>query len=159
MLTFRCTYYVLSTLIYPFIPLTNTYWLSQIHYVPDLVLSTGYTVVSVTVKASLVAQMVRHLPAMQEVWVHSLGWEEPLEKGMAIRSGILAWRIPWTEETGGLQSMGLLRVRLALSISNKQGKYCLIVYCIKCYEGREFRHCEGTVKGHDFRWSGRSIGL
>ena len=160
MLTFRCTYYVLSTLIYPFIPLTNTYWLSQIHYVPDLVLSTGYTMVSVTVKASLVAQMVRNLPAMQEVWVHSLGWEEPLEKGMAIRSDILAWRIPWTEETGGLQSIGLLRVwRLTLSISNKQGKYCLIVYCIKCYEGREFGHCEGTVKGHDFRRSGRSIGL
>ena len=106
MLTFRCTYYVLSTLIYPFIPLTNTYWLSQIHYVPDLVLSTGYTVGSVTVKASLVAQMVRHLPAMQEVWVHSLGWEEPLEKGMAIRSGILAWRIPWTEETGGYSLWG-----------------------------------------------------
>ena len=102
MLTFQCTYYVLSTLIYPFIPLTNTYWLSQIHYVPDLVLSTGYTVGSVTVKASLVAQMVRHLPAMQEVWVHSLGWEEPLEKEKATHASILTWTIPWIEEPGRL---------------------------------------------------------
>ena len=43
---------------------------------------------------------------MQETQVHSLGWEEPLEKGMAIHSSILAWRIPWTEEPGGLESMG-----------------------------------------------------
>ena len=147
---------MLSALTYPSIPLTNTYWLSQIHNVPDLALSTGYTMVSVTVKASLVAQMVRNLPAMQEIWVQSLGWEEPLEKGMATHSAILAWRIPWTDEIGGLQSIGLPRVgRLTLSVSNKQGKYCLIVYCTKCYEGREFGHCEGTVKGHDLRWSGR----
>ena len=56
--------------------------------------------------ASLVA-----LPAMQETWVRSLGWENPLEKGMATHPSILAWRIPWTEELGGLQSMGLQRVR------------------------------------------------
>ena len=45
---------------------------------------------------SLVAQMVKNLPAVQETWVRSLGWEEPLEKGMAIHSSILAWKIPWT---------------------------------------------------------------
>ena len=48
---------------------------------------------------------------MQETRVRSLGWEDPLEKGMATHSSILAWRIPWTEEPGGLQSMGLQRVR------------------------------------------------
>ena len=53
-----------------------------------------------------VAQMVKNLPATQETWVQSLGWEDPLEKGMATHSSILAWRIPWTEEPGGLQSMG-----------------------------------------------------
>ena len=60
--------------------------------------------------ASLVAQTVKNLPAMWETWIRSLGWEDPLEKGMATRSGILAWRIPWTVEPGRLQSMGLQRV-------------------------------------------------
>ena len=55
-------------------------------------------------------QMVKNLPAMQETWVQSLGQEDPLEKGMARHTSILAWRIPWTEEHGGLQSMGLQRV-------------------------------------------------
>ena len=59
---------------------------------------------------SLVAQMVKNLPAMQETWVLSLGWEDLLEKGMATHSSILAWRIPWTEKPGGPQSMGLQRV-------------------------------------------------
>ena len=62
-------------------------------------------------RASLVAQKVKNLPAMQENWVLSLNQEEPLEKGMATLSSILAWEIPWTEEPGGLQSMGLQRVR------------------------------------------------
>ena len=52
--------------------------------------------------ASLVAQLVKNLPAMQETWVQSLGWEDPLEKEMAIHSSILAWRIPRTEKPGGL---------------------------------------------------------
>ena len=56
--------------------------------------------------ASLVAQRVKSLPTMQKTWVQSLGWENPLEKGMATHSGILAWRIKWTEEPKGLQSMG-----------------------------------------------------
>ena len=57
-----------------------------------------------------IAQMVKNLPAMQEIWVRSLGWEDPLEKEMATPSNILAWRKPWTEEPGGLQSMGSQRV-------------------------------------------------
>ena len=56
------------------------------------------------------AQMVKRLPAMQETGVWSLGWEDPLEKEMATHSSILAWKIPWTEEPGRLQSMGLQRV-------------------------------------------------
>ena len=62
-------------------------------------------------RASLVAQRVKCLPAMQETWVRSLGQEDPLEKEMASHSSLLGWRIPWTEEPGGLQSMGSQRVR------------------------------------------------
>ena len=54
--------------------------------------------------------MVKNLPAMWETWLPSLGQDDPLEKGTATHSSILAWRIPWTEEPGGLQSMGLQRV-------------------------------------------------
>ena len=60
--------------------------------------------------ASLVAQKLKRLPAMWETWVRSLGPEDPLEKEMATHSSILAWRIPWKEEPGGLQSMGSQRV-------------------------------------------------
>ena len=56
------------------------------------------------------AQTVKNLPAVQETQAQFLGWEDPLEKGMATHSGVLAWRIPWTEEPGGLQSMRLQRV-------------------------------------------------
>ena len=55
---------------------------------------------------SLVAQIVERLPIMWETWVQSLGWEDPLEKAMATHSSTLAWKIPWTEECGRLQSMG-----------------------------------------------------
>ena len=57
------------------------------------------------------AQIVENLPAMRKTWVPFLDWEEPLEKGMATHSSILAWRIPWTEEPGRLQSMGSKRIR------------------------------------------------
>ena len=69
--------------------------------------------------ASLVLQRLKHLPAMRETWVRSLGQEDPLEKEMATHSSILAWRIPWTEESGGLQSVGSQRVGhdLATSLS------------------------------------------
>ena len=62
-------------------------------------------------RASLVPQMVKNLSAVYENWVRSLGWEDPLEKGMATLSIILAWRTPWTKEPGGLQSMGSQRIR------------------------------------------------
>ena len=62
-------------------------------------------------RAFLVALKVKNLPAMQETRVRSLGQEDPLEMGMATHSGIFAWRIPWTEEPGELQSMGFRRVR------------------------------------------------
>ena len=59
---------------------------------------------------SLMAQGVKNPPAMQEMWVQSLGWEDPLEEEMVTRSSILAWEIPWTEEPSRLKSMGLQRV-------------------------------------------------
>ena len=62
-------------------------------------------------KPSLVAQLVQNLPAVQETWVRSLGWEDPLEKEMATHSSILAWKISWVEEPGRLQSMWSQRVR------------------------------------------------
>ena len=55
--------------------------------------------------------MIKNLPAIQETQVPFLGWEHPLQKGMVIHSSILAWRIPWTEEPGGLHSVGLQKVR------------------------------------------------
>ena len=60
---------------------------------------------------ALGAQMAKNPPAMRETWVRSLCWKDPLEKGSATHSSIVAWRIPWTEEPGRLQSMGLQRVR------------------------------------------------
>ena len=66
--------------------------------------------IGISIEASLVAQRVKNLHAMWETQVRSLGWEDPLQKGMATHSSILAWRIPWTEEPGGLQSTGSRRV-------------------------------------------------
>ena len=69
-------------------------------------------------RPSLVAQRLKHLPAMRETWVRSLGWEDPLEESMATHSSILAWRIPWTEELGGLQFTGSQRVGHDLAIKH-----------------------------------------
>ena len=66
-----------------------------------------YCPMAMMIRASLVAQMVKNLPAMWETWVGSLVWEDPLEEGMATHSSILAWRTPWMEEPGGPQSKGL----------------------------------------------------
>ena len=66
---------------------------------------------STTVLFPLVVQLLKNPPAMRETWVQSLGWEVPLERGMAAHSCVLAWRIPWTEEPGGLQSMWRQRDR------------------------------------------------
>ena len=75
--------------------------------VGKLILKVG----TIIIWASLVAQTVKNLPAMQEIEVQSLDWEDPLEKGMATHSSILTRIIPWTEEPGGLQSIGLQRLR------------------------------------------------
>ena len=69
-----------------------------------------YTIEYYSVMAFLVAQMVKNLPAKQETQVRSLGWEDPLARGMATHSSVFGWRIPWTEELGRLQFMGSLRV-------------------------------------------------
>ena len=69
------------------------------------------------------AQQVKNLPAKQEtqeMWVRSLGWEDPLEEEMATHSSILAWRIPWMEEPGGLQSIASQRVRYDLTTKHQQ---------------------------------------
>ena len=80
--------------------------------------------------ASLVAQTVKHLPAMQETWVPSLGQEDPLEKEMATQSSTLAWKIPWTEKPGGLQSMGLQRIRHNRVTSFLLLEYSKTFYCV-----------------------------
>ena len=74
-------------------------------------LSRGWRKISAGVWASLVAQTVKNLPAVEETRVRSLVWENPLEKGMATHSSFLAWRIPWPEEPGRLQPIGLQRIR------------------------------------------------
>ena len=78
---------------------------------PQLVVIHAVKGFGIVNKASLVALTVKSLPPIWETWVWSLGWEDPLEKGMATHSGTLAWKILWTEECGGPQSMGLQRVR------------------------------------------------
>ena len=71
--------------------------------------------------------MVKNPSAVQETWVRSLGWEDPLEEGKATHSSILAWRIPWTEEPGGLQSMGWQRVRQDWETSTTHS--CFPMFC------------------------------
>ena len=79
--------------------------------------------------------MIRNLPAMRETQVQPLGWEDPLEKGMAAHFSVLAWRIPWTEEPGGLQSMGSQRATdpmtegLTLSLCFHMLKLASVVFC------------------------------
>ena len=77
---------------------------------------------------------IKNLPAMQETQVQSLGQEDPLEEGMASYSSILARRIPWTEEPGGLQFLGLQRVRLNLASMHGHTSYFLFVFCFFCFE-------------------------
>ena len=83
------------------------------------------------------AQLVKNLPAMQETQLQSLGWENPLEKEMATHSSILAWRIPWTEEPGGLQFMELQRIGHAFHFS-KGGKIGIFTFS---YAHIEFTCC------------------
>ena len=74
--------------------------------------------------------MVKNLPAVQEMRVQFLSWEDPLEKGMTTHSSVLAWRIPWAEEPGGLQSMGSPKSRTQPTLSLLLLSLCLIVYVI-----------------------------
>ena len=80
----------------------------HVYYLQGIVLNVK--VIWVLLGASLVAQRLKRVPAMRETRVRSLGWEDPLEKEMATHSSTLAWRIPWREEPGRLQSMGSQRV-------------------------------------------------
>ena len=88
--------------------------------------------------ASLVTQMVKHLPTMQETWVRSLGWEDPLEKEMATHSSTLAWKIPWTKEPGRLQSMESQRVQppntyvdhMYFLLTSFLGIICMLTLCM-----------------------------
>ena len=79
---------------------------------------------------TLVAQLVKNLPAVRETWVRSLGWENPLEKGTATHSSILAWEIPWTDELGGLQSRILEWVSVPSSRGISQPRDRTQVSCI-----------------------------
>ena len=88
----------------------------------------NYTYLFLTVQASLVAQTVKNLPTRQETWVQSLGQEDPLEMGMVTHSSILAWRIPWTEEPGWLQSIGLQRLKQLVRMHNSS-KVILFIVC------------------------------
>ena len=88
-------------------------------------------------RASLVAQLVKNLPAMWETWVQSLGWEDPMEKGTATHFSILVWRIPKTEEPGMLQSLGSQRVRhnwaTFISLTLTGVRWCfVVVFCCCC---------------------------
>ena len=83
---------------------------NKVHYKATIIQTMWFLQKDILKWASLVAQTVEHLPAVRETQVRSLGWEDPLEKEMATHSSILAWRIPWTEEPGGLQSTGSQRV-------------------------------------------------
>ena len=88
-------------------------------------MTTNNKLFSIYYGVRVLAQRVKHLPAKQETWVRSLGQEDPLEKEMATHSSILAWKIPWTEKPGRLQSVGSQRVRYdcvtSLSLSWGQG--------------------------------------
>ena len=80
-----------------------------------------------------VVQMVKHLPAVREIQVRSLGWEDPLEKEMATHSSTHAWKIPWTEEPGGLQSMVSQRVRHDSDFTFTFRKYLLFCFTSQSY--------------------------
>ena len=74
-----------------------------------------------------ITQSVKNLPAMQETWVRFLGWEDPLDKEMAIHSSIIAWKVPWIEEPGGLQSMGSQRVGHDLATKPLPPSYLFVI--------------------------------
>ena len=91
------------------------------------------------------AQMVKNLPTMWETWVQSLGWEDALEEGMATHPSILAWRIPWTEEPGGLQSMQLQRVGHNLATEQEQQKFNKFLIFIKMDKNLIYRQAASRL--------------
>jgi len=111
--------------------------------------------------ASLEAQKVKNLPAVQETRVGSLGWEDPLKKGMATHSSILAWRIPQTEEPGRLQSMGVTKSQTQLSdifftfTSHDQNLLCLLrtlLYALHSHSiTYTFEKTENVLKSGSYR--------
>ena len=119
---FSLQYFSTKGLIYPLMHLeknhlgTPTTWMWMKHnrkcLLNDVLICPRvfWVCLSKGLRTSLVAQTVKHLSTMWETWVRALGWEDPLEKEMAIHSSTTAWKIPWTKEPGRLQSMGLQRV-------------------------------------------------
>ena len=107
----------------------NTVGLSIHQLIDILIIFTFWLLGIMLLRDSLVAQRVKSLPAMRKTWVRSLGREDPLEKKMATRSSILAWKIPWTEEPCGIQSMGSQRVRHDWAISLSLFTFTLIFLC------------------------------
>ena len=102
---------------------------------------------------SLVVQSVKNLPAVQKTWVQSLGWDNPLGKEMANHFNIVAWKIPWTEEPGGLQSMGLQRVRHDWATEQQQptwlqGRNASAAEALPLYREQSPETQEGCVGPH-----------
>ena len=87
--------------------------------------------------ASLVAQIVKNLPAMRETWVQSQGWEEPLEKGMATHSSILAWRIPWAEEPGGYSPWGCRELDMTEQLTHTCDCFTMLCWFLLYNEGNQ----------------------
>ena len=91
--------------------------------------------------ASLIAQSVKNLPAMQKTWVQFLGQKNPLEKEMAIHSSALAWKIPWAEEPGGLQSMGSQKVRHNSTAQHSTAQYKVLLNRVPAYISHSLGAC------------------
>ena len=107
--TLQCSAFFMIQLSHPNMTTGKTIALTRWTFIGK-VMSLLFNMLSRLLRTSLVAQMVKRLSTMQETWVQSLGWADLLEKAMAPHSSILVWKIPWTEEPGRLQSLGLQRV-------------------------------------------------
>ena len=91
------------------------------------------------------AQMVKNLPTMRETWVQSLGWEDPLEEGMATHSSILSWRIPWAEEPGEVESIGLQGVGHNLVTEQQQQNFNKFLIFIKTDKNLTYRQAASLL--------------
>ena len=101
----------------------------------------------------MVAQVVKNPPAMWETWVQYLGWEDPLEKGTATHSSILAWRIPWTEEPGRLQSMGSQSWTQLSDFKKKKEKELELLVVVNCGQVNKWGAWWATVYGVAQSWT------